>query len=236
MRQIRIYSNTIKIIPEKIKKQLNNRNTNIEYIPISNSNEERIELYGYDKSLKYITNISRKTKLNNVLKTIINKIDKMPMGEIEKKIRERNNTRKHLLKKCGLPDVKETSHCFADSTHYTCCMLGSKAIEYADSSGNPIGSLSEKVQYNSKKDRIGKTKTKTKKNLTPWCTCTGSKVCSYYTSKFGSEDGTHIKFIGYLSNKNNKNHKNSKTNNSLDEEKAITKLNIFRHQTPGIMN
>ena len=127
----------------------------------------------------------------------------------------KNKLRKKLLKKCNLPDVPETSHCFGDSTHHTCCLLGKNSREYADSSGNPIGSLSLKLQN-------GKTN---KKNLTPWCTCSGSKVCSYYTKKFGKKDGTHIKFIGNLK-------KNKKT--KYNENNAITKLNIFRHKTPGI--
>jgi len=233
MRKIIIYSINLPTISESIKQQLNSRNTIIQYISITNNNEERIELYGYDKTLKYINkNISSKTKLNNVLKTIIDKIDKMPMGTIEKGVRTRNNTRKHLLQKCGLPDIAETSHCFADSTHHTCCMLGSKAREYADSSGNPIGSLSIKVQSGNKLSSKLNSKLD-KNNLSPWCTCTGSKVCSYYTNKFGSKDGTHIKFIGNLSSRNKK---HTKKNNTLDEEKAIKKLNIFKHQTPGIIN
>lgn len=31
-------------------------------------------------------------------------------------------------------------------------------------------------------------------DLTPWCTCFGSLVCSYYADKF-KNDGTSIKFI-----------------------------------------
>lgn len=153
----------------------------------------------------------------------------------------KDKTRKRLLKKCNLPDIPETNHCFGDSTHHTCCLLGKKAREYSDASGNPIGSLSLKVQ---------KVKTN-KNNLTPWCTCTGSKVCSYYTKKFGKQDGTHIKFIGNLknkknkkTNKNNKINKTNKTNqnnqnnenNQYNENNAIRKLNIFRHKTPGILN
>ena len=114
------------------------------------------------------------------------------MNNTNTKNNTKNNTktklRKKLLKKCNLPDVPETSHCFGDSTHHTCCLLGKYSREYADSSGNLIGSLSLKLQN-------GKTN---KNNLTPWCTCSGSKVCSYYTKKFGKQDGTHIKFIGKL--------------------------------------
>ena len=171
--------------------------------------------------------------------------------------------RKTLLQKCGLPDILETKHCFADSTHHTCCLLGSKARQYADSTGNPIGKLSERVQGK----KIGK--------LVPWCSCTGSKVCSYYSSKFGKIDGTKIKFIGTLKprrtqihnnkdikdinsnqrnkakNKNTKNTKNnnksvnnsknnSKNNsrnnsrNEWNENNAIKKIGLIQHKTPGI--
>jgi len=92
-RKIVIYSNT-KIkekgklkIPKDIKKALSIRQTKIITKIINNSNSKsktsstpRIELYGYDKTLKYTSkNISTKT-----LKNIISKIDNMPMGEIEK--------------------------------------------------------------------------------------------------------------------------------------------------------
>jgi hypothetical protein len=54
-----------------------------------------------------------------------------------------NNKRNKLLDTCKLPqNYDETSHCFNDSTHQTCCMLGPKARKYADSSGNPIGKAS----------------------------------------------------------------------------------------------
>lgn len=115
--------------------------------------------------------------------------------------------RENLLRKCGLPNVHQTSHCFADDTHHTCCMLGAKARQYADRSGNPIGSLSASLQKN-------------KTGLTPWCTCTASRVCSYYESKFGKEDGTHIKFINNLQTK--------------DEKEGIRQLGLRRHLTPGV--
>ena len=48
-----------------------------------------------------------------------------------------------LLNECGLPqNYSATGHCFADSTHQTCCMLGPEARRYADDSGNPIGEAS----------------------------------------------------------------------------------------------
>lgn len=221
MRKIIIYSKQKPNILKDISKELKIRNTKIKYIPNHDKNNLRLELYGYDGKLKWISN--NVIDINKSLRTCIVKIDKMPMGKIEFQLRTKisggyknkiKKTRKQLLKKCGLPDIVETGHCFADSTHHTCCMLGSRAREYADSSGNPIGSLSVKVQK-----RIKKTK-KNKKGLTPWCTCTGSKVCSYYMDKFGNDDGTHIKFIGDI--------------DDMDENKAIDKLDLMRHRTSGI--
>lgn len=165
-------------------------------------------------------------------------------------------SRKKLLDKCGLPDVPETSHCFSDSTHHTCCLLGSKAREYADASSNPIGALSVRVQSIHSKAKGMKTVTAMPNNLVPWCTCTGSKVCSYYSSKFGNVDGTRIKFIGNLkpnksikSKTNNKNTKKGRNNKTLknntsnasnasrklwNEDKAIVQLDLLRHRTPGV--
>lgn len=99
------------------------------------------------------------------------------------------NVRKELLKKCGLPDIPETSHCFNDSTHHTCCELGNKTRDYADSSGNPIGSASKKAF----KKLHGRDPTSLDK--TSWCTCFGSEVCSTYSDMHGAQDGTNIKFI-----------------------------------------
>lgn len=237
MRKIVIYSSSRHRIPKSIQKELAIRNTTIEYRHIDADSllEAKLELYGYDGGLKYEEkNIQTQNQFNKALKTCIGKIDKMLMGSLEKISRKtkQTTTRKNLLRKCGLLDIPETRHCFADTTHHTCCMLGSKAREYADSSGNPIGSLSIRVK--SIKDgnileNKKKHSRKTKKQLTPWCTCTGSKVCTYYTDKFGTTDGTHIKFIGTLSS----NEKNLDTRN---ENKAINKLDIFHHRTPGIMS
>ena len=252
MRKILLYTVKKPIIPENLKQNLNARNTVIENILIADTDIERLELYGYDGTLKYKTkNISSRTKLFNALKTCIARIDKMPMGSIEKTIRKGFSTshqspkdfrkgisplhqspkdfrtRKHLLNKCGLPNVAETSHCFSDSTHHTCCMLGPKSREYADSSGNPIGSASVKVQaMKTRKSNTNNKKNTNKKNLTPWCTCTGSKVCSYYTGKFGKEDGTHIKFIGTGKHAGN---------DAKNENKAISGMGLSRHGTPGIL-
>jgi hypothetical protein len=73
------------------------------------------------------------------------------------------STREQLLEKCGLPNYNKTSHCFSDSTHHTCCMLGPEARKYADNSGNPIGIASEDAFYL----RYGKKPDE----LAPWCTC-----------------------------------------------------------------
>ncbi len=118
--------------------------------------------------------------------------------------------RQELLEKCGLPDIPETSHCFNDLTHHTCCVLGKEARKYADASGNPIGSLSEYAYLKKHGKEAGE--------YTTWCTCTGSKVCSYYKDKF--QDGTLIKFINELEEK--------------EGESAIDKLKLMRHKTPGI--
>jgi len=79
-------------IPKDIKKEFAIRKTKIITKIINNSkskksNPPRIELYGYDKTLKYTSkNISTKT-----LKNIISKIDTMPMGYVEKSIRTFNS-------------------------------------------------------------------------------------------------------------------------------------------------
>ena len=69
----------------------------------------------------------------------------------------------------------------------------------------------------------------TKNDLTPWCTCVGSKVCSYYASKFN--DGTHIKFI----NSHNNNYLIYDFDTSC-EPKLLKKLGYPSHLTPGVKN
>jgi hypothetical protein len=179
----------IKKLLKNYKKQITFRNIKLKYIL---DNEFIGKLYGNDKKLKKTIHNSSE------LFYFFNIIDNM-------------SSREQLLEKCGLPNYNKTSHCFSDSTHHTCCMLGPEARKYADNSGNPIGIASEDAFYL----RYGK---KTD-DLAPWCTCTGSKVCSYYSNKF--KDGTHIKFIGDLSTKN--------------EEDGIAKLRIRKHTTPGIL-
>ena len=99
--------------------------------------------------------------------------------------------RKQLLDKCGLPDIDETKHCFADGTHHTCCELGESSRAYADSSGNPIGKLSEDV-FKFLPEKKKKKQYFLDNNKRPWCTCFGSKVCGYYGEK---NKDTNIDFI-----------------------------------------
>ena len=64
--------------------------------------------------------------------------------------------RKKLLNLCELPDISQrvnTTHCFNDLTHQTCCMLGPKARKYADKTGNPIGKASKKAHKVFKKSK-----------------------------------------------------------------------------------
>ena len=179
----------IKKLLKNYKDQIISRNIKLKYI----IHDEFIgKLFGNDKKLK---------------KTINNPSELFYFLNIS----DNMSTREQLLEKCGLPNYNKTSHCFSDSTHHTCCMLGPEARKYADNSGNPIGIASEDAFYL----RYGKKPDE----LAPWCTCTGSKVCSYYSNKF--KDGTHIKFIGDLSTKN--------------EEEGIVKLRISKHTTPGIL-
>ena len=130
-----------------------------------------------------------------------------------------------LKNACGLPDnYHQTSHCFADGTHQTCCMLGPEARRYADDSGNPIGEASV-LAFRQKYGRYPK-----KKELTGWCTCFGSKVCSAYAKKFN--DGTHIKFVN---NPKNKTKIRSKVHPDC-EGYFRDKFSIRKHGTPGINN
>ena len=177
----------IKKILKKYREQIISKNIKIKYIV---HNEFIGKLYVNADKIKTIYNPSELAYFFN--------------------IPDNMQTREQLLEKCGLPNYNKTSHCFSDSTHHTCCMLGPEARKYADNSGNPIGIASEDafyLRYGNKPD-----------GLSPWCSCTGSKVCSYYSDKF--KDGTHIKFIGSLTTKN--------------EDDGIAKLGIRKHMTPGV--
>lgn len=182
----------IKNIVNTVGNEFKTRNTQIIYTLSTNFSAI---LYGYDGKVK------SRTKIPDNIPKFIQKIDNMPMGK-----------RELLLRKCNLPKTKNTSHCFNDNTHHTCCMLGPKARAYADKSGNPIGITSE----NAFSKRYGKKPSKNEK--TSWCTCTGSKVCSYYRDRFN--DGTTIKFIG--------------DTRTVDEDEGIRMLKINRHKTPGV--
>jgi len=132
--------------------------------------------------------------------------------------------RKKLLEKCGLPDNYSTSHCFNDMTHHTCCKLGPKAREYADSTNNPIG----KASVRAFKEKFGRAPKKGE--LTGWCTCFGSKVCSNYSEKFPGD--TKIKFIN---NPQSKKEIRSAVPNKC-EEYFREKYSVQEHETPGVYN
>ena len=132
-----------------------------------------------------------------------------------KKFKNENNSTFNSSDFCGLPKNDKTSHCFSDNTHRTCCLLGKKAREYADQSGNPIGKASEQAFYLKNGYYPDDT------TLTPWCTCMGSKVCSFYQKKFGNIDGTHIKFL-------------YDKNNNIVFDNNEDKYSLYKHKTPGI--
>ena len=93
-------------------------------------------------------------------------------------------------------------------------------------SGNPIGEASEKAN----KYLFSYSNNKNNSDLKPWCTCFGSKVCSYYSKKFN--DGTHIKFVN-----NPNSHNEIRKNISPDCEGYFRdKFSIISHKTPGILN
>mmetsp|Transcript_77704 Transcript_77704/g.126035 ORF Transcript_77704/g.126035 Transcript_77704/m.126035 type:complete len:213 (-) Transcript_77704:164-802(-) len=130
------------------------------------------------------------------------------------------------LDACGMPRAYgPTSHCFNDRTHHTCCLLGPEARRYADASGNPIGTASSKA-FKAKQGVAP-----TDEELTPWCTCFGSLVCSYYAEKF--QDGTHIKFI-YQPGTNPPMGAFDIPANKSCEAKAREHFKVQAHGTPGV--
>lgn len=137
--------------------------------------------------------------------------------------------REKLLDKCGLPDVAETQHCFTDGTHHTCCELGAEARRYADSSGNPIGKLSEKV-FKSLPNNHPKKKYFMDSNKRPWCTCFGSKVCSYYGDKFKDTK------IDFISSPYENRYAEAVPTNMGCEEHVRKKFQTRSHGTPGVKN
>ena len=162
-----------------------------------------ITLYGFDGLEKWYS--ASPKDLNKILPII----QQMPMGNVS----SRDKTDSFNF--CGLPHISSTSHCFHDETHRTCCMLGKQAREYADKSGNPIGAASVQAfkQYYGFYP--------TPNTLTPWCTCIGSKVCTFYASKF--KDGTHVKFIDRI-------------NGGIILRNDENKYKTLTHSTPGVFN
>merc|ERR1711923_177910 len=142
---------------------------------------------------------------------------------------EATGNQKAALEACGLPTNDEaTSHCFADSTHHTCCNLGPEAREYADASLNPIGTAS--VQAFEVLNGVPPGANDT----TAWCTCFGSLVCGNYASMFPN-DGTAVKFIY------NKDSVEGEPEAAVNipktrkcEEKTRDFYHVKAHMTPGI--
>lgn len=164
-----------------------------------------MELYGFDGKKKWS---SRNIK---DLSRIFLVISAMPMGNLKPPFQSSS-----LFDLCGLPLYDQsTNHCFADATHRTCCLLGGKARKYADASGNPIGKASEKAFL----QKYGFTPTES--TLTPWCTCMGSGVCTYYARRFA--DGTHPKFLNPVSG------------NVLVNQQDEQRFAAVEHETPGVM-
>lgn len=175
---------------------------NLRIIYIHDSNFLMV-LYGFDGSEKW------KSKSIQDLNIVMALIKIMPMGSLA------SNKKFDNYYYCGLPRTPETSHCFQDETHRTCCMLGKQARDYADKTGNPIG----RASIQAFKQYYGFYPTPN--TLTPWCTCIGSQVCSFYARKFN--DGTHIKFIDRV-------HGGIILSTNEDKYKTVT------HTTPGVSN
>ena len=104
-----------------------------------------------------------------------------------------------------------------DNTHNLCCALAMPSKQYADASGNPIGTASTAI------DLDGDLSTST------WSTCMGSNVCSYYAQIHS--DGTNAlfatspdltKLATYI------------PENIHCEAYAARQLNMSAHGTPGI--
>ena len=167
-----------------------------------------MELYGFDGEKKW------SSKRIQDLSRVFLVISMMPMGS--QSPRSSSSKKNVLFNLCGLPtNDPNTSHCFADSTHQTCCLLGGQARRYADASGNPIGKASEQAFF--KKYGFAPSE----KTLTPWCTCMGSGVCTYYARKFA--DGTHPKFLHRMDN-----------GEILVNQQNENKYAMIHHKTPGV--
>ena len=180
-----------------------------------------------DKKEKNLVYISLGA-INSVLLVIyfyFNKKEKMTQkGGSKETVVKTKTKREKLLERCGLPDNYSTIHCFNDMTHHTCCKLGRKARDYADKTGNPIGTAS----ISAFKEKFGREPELGEK--TGWCTCFGSKVCSNYAEKFPGD--TKIKFIN---NPQSKNEIRTSVPNKC-EEYFRKKYSVQKHGTPGVYN
>lgn len=135
-------------------------------------------------------------------------------------------SKRDILKiRCGLPINQDfTDHCFADGTHQTCCLLGPVARKESHLSGNPIGEPSKRA-YSLRNPN----KKITDKTLTPWCTCSGSTVCSSYAKKY--KDGTKVAFVNDLYSKKIKLADNPPAE---CEPYFRDRFKIVPHLTPGV--
>ena len=204
--------NKIEFLKKFYEFEFKNLNKFQEYnIKINYRKSNKDEILMYDKNNKKLLILD---KFNN---KEFNRIFKLNLDKIE------NISLNNPKKVCGLSNNNSVSHCFIDETHQTCCMLGYEARSYANNSGNPIGKASEEIFYNYFDKRP------LKNDLTPWCTCIGSGVCSNYAKMF--DDGTHIKFVNDKKNK----YLIYGFDNSC-EKNLIKVLNYYEHNTPGVKN
>lgn len=176
--------------------------------------ENQSILHNYSIKIIYIIDKKFKIEFNN--KQVFNNMKSFTTF-FETTFRPKNTVKLDNFNFCGLHKNGNTSHCFADSTHRTCCLLGKESRKYANESGNPIGKASEDTFFKYHGVRPHENM------LTPWCTCMGSKVCSYYQQRFGQRDGTHIKFL------------NDKQDNIILDRNE-QKYSIYNHKTPGIIS
>lgn len=184
----------------------------------------------YAMSKRYKNFLNKRTKLKGKkrYKSVFKFFTKKKKKPKYKKLKNSNkyykmSKRQYLLKKCGLPDVPETQHCFNDGTHHTCCKLGKKAREYADASDNPIGKLSADVFYKKHK------RYPNKNEKTSWCTCSGSEVCGFYSDKFKD---TKIEFV----NNPNKNQIAKNVKGKKCESYVRDFMGVMPHGTPGVVS
>ena len=131
---------------------------------------------------------------------------------------------------CGLPDSPETSHCFVDDTHHSCCMLGPNTQRGVSGTTNDVAKTAREAYM--KKHNLNQAqleaKIKNEKISLPWCTCTGSTVCSQYDRAYGD---SKIKFI---------NNPKSQSGEVMEDvgtncEKHVKELyDIRTHLTPSV--